>query len=173
MLGDSVFGGAIRTDHARRLVGDVVWLFVAYNPGAAFSFAPQEFLPFLHPTAFYGALVAVVGFFLIKIWITRRHPVVRLSVVLVLGGAIGNFIDRVRINHVVDFISVGIPGITWRWPTFNIADAAICTGAVMLAWGEHLVAAIKDHRAARRVPVPGPDEIGPDGISSSGQAAGE
>jgi len=172
LLGDSVFDGAMRSDHARRLVGDVVWLFVAYNPGAAFSFAPQSFLPFLHPTVFYGILVAAACYFLTKLWIARRHPIVRLSVVLVLAGAVGNFIDRVRIHHVVDFISVGIPGISWRWPTFNVADAAICTGAVMLAWGEHLVAAIKDHRAARHVPVPGPDEIGPDGdASASGRSA--
>lgn len=173
VLGNSVFDGAMRTDHARKLVGDFVWLFVAYNPGSAFSFAPQKYLPFLHPTVFYGILVALAVFFLTKLWIARRNPIVRLSVVLVLGGAVGNFIDRVRIHFVVDFISVGIPGITWRWPTFNIADAAICIGAVMLAWGEHRVAAIRDHRDARRVPVPSPDQFGPDGAGpSSGPMAG-
>lgn len=173
LLGDSVFDGAVRTDHARKLIGDFVWLFVAYNPGSAFSFAPQKFLPFLHPTVFYGILVALAGFFLTKLWIARRHPIVRLSVVLVMGGAVGNFIDRVRIHFVVDFISVGIPGVTWRWPTFNVADSAICIGAVMLAWGEHLVASMRDHRAARHVPVPLPDQLGPDGAgSSSGPTAG-
>jgi len=171
ILGDNVFDGVIRSDHARRLIGDFVWLFVAYNPGAAFSLAPQKFLPFLHPTAFYAVLVALAGFFLGKLWIARRNPVVRTAIVLVLGGAVGNFIDRVRIHHVVDFISIGMPEIKWRWPTFNLADAAICTGAVLLAWGEHLVAARRDHREARRVPVPKPDEQGPDGVPSA--AAGE
>lgn len=168
VLGDSVFGGAVRSDHARRLVGDFLWLFVAYNPGAAFSFAPQRLLPFLHPTLFYGALVGVVGYFLGRLWIDRKNPLVRTAVALVLGGGVGNFIDRVRINHVVDFISMGVPGITWRWPTFNLADAAICIGAVLLVVGERQVVLQRDHRDARRVPVPKPGEQGPDGAPSAG-----
>ncbi len=163
LLGDSVFDGAIRSDHARRIIGDYVRLFVAYNPGAAFSIAPQRLLPFLHPTVFYGLLVGMAAYFLAKLWIARRNAIVRLAIVMVLGGALGNFIDRLRLHFVVDFISVGIPGITWRWPTFNLADSAICVGAVLLAWGEHKVAAQRDHRQARHVPNPQPDEIGPDG----------
>lgn len=170
LLGDRVFDGVIRSDHARRVLGDFLWLFVAYNPGAAFSFAPQKFAPFLHPTLFYGVLVLLVGFFLGKLWMVRKDPVVRLAIAMVLGGALGNFVDRVRIHHVVDFISVGIPGITWRWPTFNIADLAICSGAVLLAWGERLVAVRRDHRAARHVPAHTPSEAGPDDLPSQGGA---
>lgn len=168
VLGDSVFGGAVRSDHARRLVGDFLWLFVAYNPGAVFSFAPQKLVPFLHPTLFYGVLVGVVGYFLGRLWIDRKNPLVRTAVALVLGGGVGNFIDRVRIDHVVDFISMGVPGITWRWPTFNLADAAICIGAVLLVVGERQVVLQRDHRDARRVPVPKSDEQGPDSIPSAG-----
>lgn len=168
VLGDSVFGGAVRSDHARRLVGDFLWLFVAYNPGAVFSFAPQKLVPFLHPTLFYGVLVGVVGYFLGRLWIDRKNPLVRTAVALVLGGGVGNFIDRVRIDHVVDFISMGVPGITWRWPTFNLADAAICIGAVLLVVGERQVVLQRDHRDARRVPVPKSDEQGPDSVPSAG-----
>jgi signal peptidase II len=56
-----------------------------------------------------------------------------LSLALVCGGALGNLIDRIRWDRgVVDFIDVGIG--TMRWPTFNIADMAVSTGAFMLAW---------------------------------------
>lgn len=171
LMGDRVFSGIIRTDVAHRLVGDFIWLFVAYNPGAAFNIAPQNILPFLPPTIFFAILVVLAGFFLTKLWIARRHPMVRLAVVLVMGGAVGNFIDRVRIGHVVDFISVGIPGITWRWPTFNIADSAICLGTVLLAWGEYNIARVRDHREARRVPAPAIDQLGPDDAVVEARAA--
>jgi signal peptidase II len=49
---------------------------------------------------------------------------------LVLGGAIGNVFDRVRLGHVIDFIQVLIAG--WPFPSFNVADSAITVGAVLL-----------------------------------------
>jgi signal peptidase II len=51
---------------------------------------------------------------------------------LILGGAIGNLIDRGTVGHVKDFISVRIAG--WPWPTFNIADACITVGAFIIIW---------------------------------------
>jgi signal peptidase II len=51
---------------------------------------------------------------------------------LILGGGLGNLIDRVSLGYVVDFISWHYG--TWYWPAFNIADAAICLGAVLLLW---------------------------------------
>lgn len=158
LLGDSVFMDHIRSDHARRILGDFVWLFVAYNPGAAFSMTPQTLLPFLPPTLFYVLLTSVAGWFLVRLWIRKRDPVVRTGAVLVLAGALGNLIDRLRISHVVDFISVGIPGVTWRWPTFNIADSSICLGVGLLLWGESRLQSRKNHRDARHIPPPGPEE---------------
>ena len=56
-----------------------------------------------------------------------------LAIALVSGGAIGNLIDRVRgPQGVVDFIDIGIGDM--RWPTFNVADMAVSTGAILLAW---------------------------------------
>ena len=49
---------------------------------------------------------------------------------LVLGGAIGNLIDRLRFGHVVDFLDFHAMG--WHWPAFNVADSAITVGAIML-----------------------------------------
>lgn len=156
LLGDSVFMGQIRSDHARRILGDFVWLFVAYNPGAAFSMTPQSLLPFLPPILFYILLTAVAGWFLVRLWVRRRDPVVRIGATLVLAGALGNLFDRLRIAHVVDFISVGVPGVAWRWPTFNIADSAICTGVCLLLWGESRLQSRQNHSA--RIPPPGPEE---------------
>jgi len=55
---------------------------------------------------------------------------VAVALMLVLGGAVGNVIDRVRFGYVVDFIDVYYRA--WHWPTFNIADSAITIGAVLL-----------------------------------------
>lgn len=51
-----------------------------------------------------------------------------IAVGLILGGGIGNLIDRIRLDHVIDFIDVGI------WPTFNIADSAITIGVILFLW---------------------------------------
>jgi signal peptidase II len=53
-----------------------------------------------------------------------------LGLGLILGGAIGNVIDRLRFGHVVDFVDVHAFG--WHWPAFNVADSAISVGAVIL-----------------------------------------
>lgn len=74
------------------------------------------------------ALVIVVA---MTVWLARvDRPLVGVAIGLVIGGAIGNVIDRVRLGGVVDFLDVHVHG--WHWPAFNVADAAICVGAVLL-----------------------------------------
>lgn len=100
-----------------------------HNQGAAFSFLSdaggwQRW--------FFTALAAVVSLVLV-IWLRRLGPqqrVLALGLSLVLGGAVGNLLDRLRLGYVVDFISVHYQ--SWYFPTFNIADAAISVGAVFL-----------------------------------------
>jgi signal peptidase II len=157
LLGDSLFLGHVRSDHARKVVGDFLWLFVAYNPGSAFSLAPQSLLPFLPPTVFFALLTAVAAIFLVRFWLRHPEPFVRIGSALVLAGALGNLTDRLRITYVVDFISVGVPGALWRWPTFNVADSAICVGVGLLLWGER--------RLQPPAPVSDPSlPSGPEGI---------
>lgn len=100
-----------------------------HNEGAAFSFLAaaggwQRW--------FFAALALVVSG-LIVFWIrelrARQWPLA-LALALVLGGALGNLVDRVRLGYVVDFISVHYEG--WYFPTFNIADAAISVGAALI-----------------------------------------
>ncbi len=57
-----------------------------------------------------------------------------VSLGLIMGGAMGNFYDRLMFGHVRDFIDVKIPVVEYRWPVFNVADAGITTGAVLLAF---------------------------------------
>ena len=110
----------------------VLGLVLAYNPGAAFSILStaggwQRWL-------FIG-LAVMIGAFIVH-WLRDLPPNARLTPLalsLILGGAAGNVIDRVRIGAVVDFIDFHVGG--WHWPAFNVADSAICTGAALLVVG--------------------------------------
>jgi signal peptidase II len=67
------------------------------------------------------------------VWLFRLRKaewLTGLSLGLIIGGAVGNLIDRVRLGYVVDFIDVYYQG--WHWPAFNIADSAISCGIVLM-----------------------------------------
>ncbi len=104
-------------------------LTLSHNPGAAFSFLAdaggwQRWL--------FIALAAVVSLVLV-VWLrklTRADVWIAAAVTLVLGGAIGNLIDRVVHQYVIDFIDVYYK--SWHWYTFNVADIAITVGVVVL-----------------------------------------
>ncbi|MEW9899181.1 signal peptidase II [Chitinivorax sp. PXF-14] len=103
-------------------------LVLAYNKGAAFSFLAQESGWQRH----LFSLIAVVASGAI-VWVLRRHHenrLLSLALSLILGGALGNLIDRVAYGHVVDFIQVYYS--SYFWPAFNVADSAITVGAVLL-----------------------------------------
>ena len=100
-----------------------------HNTGAAFSFLSeaggwQRWL-------FAG--LAIVMSSAIGIWLSRlqKHETfMALALSLVLGGAIGNLIDRIAYGYVIDFLDVYYQ--TWHWPAFNIADSAICIGVGLM-----------------------------------------
>ena len=104
-------------------------LALMYNTGAAFSFLSdaggwQRWL-------FTGlAVIVSVG---LVIWLARlpaRQRLVAVALALILGGAIGNVIDRIRFGHVIDFIQVYYSD--WYFPAFNAADSAITLGVILL-----------------------------------------
>ncbi|MDB5103418.1 MAG: lipoprotein signal peptidase [Fibrobacteres bacterium] len=118
----------------KHLVGEWLQFRLIYNTGAAFGMKPQQFLPFLNPTVFYVLFsTAAIGFL---VFLYRKLPREDLwqksGITLILSGAFGNLIDRLRFEKVTDFIDVGIPGFAWRWPTFNIADSCVCVGVAMI-----------------------------------------
>ncbi len=103
--------------------------YLTYNTGAAFSFLAnaggwQRWL--------FTAIAIVISVVIVQ-WI-RKLPsdetMTAFSLSLILGGAIGNLIDRVYLGHVIDYIQVWLGN--YPWPAFNIADAAISVGAVFL-----------------------------------------
>jgi len=97
-----------------------------HNPYAAFGIAvgPPK-LHFLFSSLALGVVV----------WVLLRSSsgLQRHALALVLGGALGNILDRLRTGEVVDFLDVGIR--TYRWPVFNLADLAVTGGIVLLVWG--------------------------------------
>ena len=110
------------------------WLSLSrvHNRGAAFGLLsdwdlPQQ--PWLLSLLSIAALIAIAVYF-VRLPATARLP--RFALALVLGGAIGNLIDRVRLGYVVDFIRA-----YWRqhqWPDFNLADSAITIGVTLLVF---------------------------------------
>lgn len=100
------------------------------NPGAAFSFLASA--SGWQRWFFTVLALAVSGVIVVWLWRLRSggQLVLPLALALVLGGALGNVLDRVRLGHVVDFIQVLIAG--WPFPSFNVADSAITVGAALL-----------------------------------------
>jgi signal peptidase II len=100
------------------------------NSGAAFSFLADA--GGWQRWAFIALATGVSAFIGLWLWRLRTQPQLVLSagLALVLGGAIGNLIDRIRMGYVTDFIQVWIG--SWPFPSFNVADAAISVGAAFL-----------------------------------------
>jgi len=108
--------------------GEWMRLTLVYNPGAAFG---------LHFGPWSRCFMALTVVAVVTMWRFYREstPDARVRVwalCLVTGGAVGNLLDRIRSGRgVVDFLDVGVGA--WRWPTFNVADIAVSTGAILLA----------------------------------------
>lgn len=115
--------------------GDWLRFRLVYNEGAAFSLRPQDLMPFLPSWLFY-LLISVVAMGVL-IWffksIDKRDWLSRLGVIMIISGALGNFVDRMRIGKVVDFIDCDFPDfIMTRFPVFNVADSYVTIGVVLI-----------------------------------------
>ena len=107
------------------------WLLL-FNPGAAFSFLAQS-------SGWQRWFFTILGIAasVVILWFLRRNTAdqkLSWALSLILGGAIGNVLDRIFYGAVVDFIDVHYE--TWHWPAFNVADSAICIGVALIIWGE-------------------------------------
>jgi len=101
---------------------------LTFNPRAAFSFLADQ--PGWQRWFFTVLALGVSGWIAYEL---RKHPeqkLLSLALTLVMGGALGNVIDRVRFGAVVDFIQWHAAG--FYWPAFNVADSAITVGAILL-----------------------------------------
>jgi signal peptidase II len=114
----------------RQVVGNVVRLTLAYNPGAAFSMSLGDYSRYI-----FGAFAVIALFILWRLYRTTAagDSARVLALGLAWGGAAGNLIDRFRsARGVVDFIDIGVGDV--RFWTFNVADSAVTVGALLLAW---------------------------------------
>jgi signal peptidase II len=111
------------------ILGQVLTLVYLENPGVAFSLLEGQAVMFF----FIAIAIGVIGYLY---WRSRENGslLLKLSFGLVLGGAIGNLIDRFSHSYVVDFIHFQIPAIHFDFAVFNVADSAISIGVVLLAF---------------------------------------
>jgi len=107
------------------------WLLL-FNPGAAFSFLAQS-------SGWQRWFFTILGLAasLYILWLLRKNQsdkILSWALSLILGGALGNVLDRIMYGAVVDFIDLHYGN--WHWPAFNIADSAICMGAALIVFSE-------------------------------------
>ena len=125
------FEGALNLYQQIVIIPDLFSWTLAYNTGAAFSFLAGQ----SGWQRWLFALIAIVVSVVLVVWLKRLKPNetwLAIALALVLGGALGNLVDRVLFGHVIDFILVHWQN-RWYFPAFNIADSAITVGAVLLA----------------------------------------
>ena len=136
--------GLVGCDHATKLVAETTLrdrppvpvvpgvLDLSYTQNRDVAFNALERLQ-LHPSAaLLTALAAATTLALVIAWVRRRRrvsPLAHAGFALVLGGAIGNALDRLLRGGVVDFIHVRF------WPVFNVADVAVCAGVALMLLG--------------------------------------
>lgn len=104
------------------LMGDRVRFAYSHNTGVAFSLFQG------HPELLLvvALLIVAAAVYIYRTQLPNERPYIQFIMGLIMGGAFGNIIDRIRLGYVVDFIQVG-----W-WPIFNLADSSISVGAVLL-----------------------------------------
>jgi signal peptidase II len=107
-------------------------LTLAFNKGAAFSFLAAEsgWQRYLFTALGIGAALFII-------YLLKRNSGQLMfcwALSLILGGALGNVIDRLAYGHVIDFLDFHVNN--WHWPAFNLADSAICIGAALFAIDE-------------------------------------
>ena len=112
------------------VIGGVLNITYVRNPGAAFSFLASASPGF---RSVFFLTVTIIAIVLVLYYIAKSkadEPLMIFALSLILSGALGNFIDRVRLGEVIDFIDVHLGA--YHWPAFNVADSAITVGAFIM-----------------------------------------
>ncbi|HUX86772.1 MAG TPA: signal peptidase II [Chloroflexota bacterium] len=112
--------------HSVEVIGNWVRLSYTTNTGAAFGIFPAGTL-FFSIVALIAAPVILLG----RSYVRERAWWMTVVFGMLMGGALGNLLDRIRMGHVVDFVDVGIGNL--RWPSFNVADSSFVVAVIILA----------------------------------------
>jgi signal peptidase II len=123
-----IAANGLEAGHSIPVVGDLVRLTLVHNSGAAFGLFPGSRGPFV---AFSIAAIGLI--LLLYLRLPGRSRLELAAMGALLGGALGNLVDRLRAGVVVDFIDIGLG--TLRWPVFNLADIAVTGGVALLLLG--------------------------------------
>ncbi len=107
------------------VAGDFIRLSFVTNTGAAFGLfeGRAEALAVV-------SLIAVPALLLSRAYLSDQRLLMRICLGMLVGGALGNLIDRIRLGYVVDFVDVGIGSL--RWPSFNVADSSFVVGVIVI-----------------------------------------
>ncbi|MBI3736728.1 signal peptidase II, partial [Candidatus Sumerlaeota bacterium] len=116
------------TGEARVIIPRCLQLIYRVNTGAAFS----SFTEHTWPLTIFSSIVAI-GLLTWSLRLNGYEQILRWPLGLILGGAVGNLVDRYRIQHVIDFIDAHWNDV-YHFPTFNVADSAISVGMALLIW---------------------------------------
>ncbi len=104
---------------------------LVYNPGAAFSFLADQ--PGWQRWFFTGLAAVICTWLTVLLRQHRRERLLPAAFVLIIGGAVGNVVDRLLHGAVVDFLHFYVG--RFSWPAFNLADSAITVGVALMLWG--------------------------------------
>lgn len=114
----------------KEIIPGLLSLALTFNPGGAFGIFSDYSVPFRNALFFLSALIAL-GTILAWVFLVRHHSAQALfGIGAILGGALGNGLDRLYFGAVVDFIDLHVNG--YHWPTFNLADIAITLGVLIV-----------------------------------------
>ncbi len=123
---------ALKMHEIRPIIHGLLNLTRMHNTGAAFGLLAGQVSPvrtlFFLAVSFFA--IGVVLWMLLRLSPSQKVELVALS--LILGGALGNVVDRARLGEVVDFIDIYYRN--YHWPAFNVADSAISIGVILLLW---------------------------------------
>lgn len=119
---------AIDPLHPVTVIPGLLDLVLVHNRGAAFGFLNRSDIQWQF-WLFLGATVVAAAAIVALLRSSRFNAWLSAALGLVLGGALGNLVDRIRFRAVIDFVDVYVR--QWHWPAFNVADMAICIGAIL------------------------------------------
>lgn len=120
----------MRFGQSIHVIGDFFMITYTRNYGAAFSILSNANANFRTPFFLGISVITIILIIIFYKRIVKTGKLAQVSFGLILGGASGNLMDRIRWGNIVDFLDFGIKNV--RWPVFNIADSSICTGVAVM-----------------------------------------
>lgn len=132
--------------HSVTIIRDLFAIVHVLNPGAAFGLLAAQSSSFRNPFFIGISLLSVGCILYYRHRGLQEHPLASFALSLILGGALGNLIDRLRIGMVIDFLDVHY--YQYHWPAFNVADSAITVGVSLM-----LLELIRGEQQRSKVPA--------------------